>query len=257
MPLDNVLAVIAVEIVLGLVTLVLLWPVPRSATKLLRRWGVGDPTEDEVAQALTYLRRRRVWYPWLLIGLPAALTGTGLLPAGQDTTWLLPSILLLGALLAELFAQRRDPSPVRAAVPVRRELTDIVPRWALVLHATAAIAAFVLLGAALAGAGWARNWHPSWSERVLWLSLGAALVTVVTVWAVVGLALRRPPVAQLRIDPLLRTRSARVPLGLGTATLCALIGGDDGGLRGMLVVLAGLALWSAIAGPQRQQHVPA
>lgn len=64
--------------------------------------------------------------------------------------------------------------------------------------------------------------------------------------------LRRPAVAEPRIDPLLRIRSARVPVGLGVATLCVLIGAGVGDFQGMIVVVAGLVLWSVIAGPVRR-----
>ncbi len=262
----GLIGLIGVEVLIGLVILVILWPTRRSAARLLRRWGAGDPTESELAEALTYLRRRRFWYPWLLIGLPALLDSTGLLPGNNngllpgnndDSMWSIPAMLLIGALLAELFAQRRSPAPTRAAVPVHRGLTDLVPTWALVLHAVAALGAFLLLGAALAGVGWARRWYPYLSTHVLLVALFAAVLTVLVVWVVVGLALRRPPVAELRIDPLLRTRSARVPVGLGTAMLCAMIAGGQGGdLRGMIIWLAGLGAWSLIADPLRRR-VPA
>lgn len=258
MSIGHLLGNIAAEGLLGLVILVILWPTPKSALRLLRRWGVRDPTEGERAQALTYLRRRRFWYPWLFLALPAVLDALGLLPTtgDQDGVWAIPAMLLIGALLAEMFAQRRAPAPVRAAVPVHRSLTDLVSRWALILHAVAALAAVVLLGGSLAGVGWAHNWYPSWNARILWLALAAALASVVVVWVVVGLALRRPPVAEMRIDWLLRMRSARVPVGLGIATLCALVGGGEGAFRGMIIVVAGLFLWSVVAGRVRRT-VPA
>ena len=232
--------------------LAILWPNQRSGVRLLGRWGVADPTEPELAEALTYLRRRRFWYPWLFLGLGFLVDTTSMLPSSQNNVWSIPAVLLTGALLAELFAQRRSPTPVRAAIPVRRGLTDIVPGWALVLHAVAALGAVVLLGGALAGLGWARHWYPNWSARILWIALGGAVLSVVVVWVIVGLALRRPAVAELRIDPLLRTRSARVPVGLGIATLCALIGGGESDFRGMIVIVAGLFCWLTITGPVRK-----
>lgn len=258
MSLGDVLAVAVIEGLIGLVILAILWPTRRSGTRLLDRWGVADPTDAELTEALTYLRRRRFWYPWLFLGLGLLVNLTGVLPGKQDTVWSVPAVLLIGALLAELFAQRRSTAPVRVAIPVRRGLTDIVPGWALVLHAVAALGAVVLLGGALAGLGWARHWYPNWSARVLVIALGAAVLTVLVVWVVVGLALRRPAVAEVRIDPLLRTRSARVAIGLGIATLCALIGGGQSEFRGAIIVVAGLICWSAVAGPVRRPvHVPA
>jgi hypothetical protein len=219
----DVLGLAVIEGLIGLVILAILWPTRRSGTRLLGRWGVADPTAPELADALTYLRRRRFWYPWLFLGLGLLVNLTGVLPGEQNDAWSVPAVLLVGALLAELFAQRRSTAPVRVAIPVRRGLTDIVPGWALVLPAVAALGALVLLGGALAGLGWARHWYPDWSTRVLVIALGAAVLTVLVVWVIVGLALRRPAVAEVRIDPLLRTRSARVAVGLGIATLCALM----------------------------------
>jgi hypothetical protein len=72
------------------------------------------------------------------------------------------------------------------------------------------------------------------------------------VWAIVGLALRRPAVAQVRVDPLLRSRSARVAVGLGSAIACALAGGGESDFRGALVLVVGLVCWSAVAGPVRR-----
>jgi hypothetical protein len=241
-----------VEVLVGLMIYAILSPTRRSAARLLRRWGVADPTEAERAQALTYLRRRRIWYPWLFLGLPTVLTGSGLLPADQDGLWDIPAVLLVGALLAEMFAQRRGPTPVRTAIPVHRGLTDIVPGWALVLHAVAALGALLLLGGALAGVGWARDWYPAWSARILWLALAATVLTVLVVWLVVGLALRRPPVAELRIDPLLRARSVRVPVGLSIATLCGLVSGGQSSFLGLIIVVIGVVLWSAVASPARR-----
>jgi hypothetical protein len=256
--LGDVLVVALLDGLIGLVILAFLWPTRRSGIRLLGRWGVSDPTEAELAEALTYLRRRRLWYPWLFLGLGFLVNITGVLPGNQDNGWSIPAVLLIGALLAELFAQRRSTAPVRVAIPVRRGLTDIVPSWALVVYAIAALGAVVLLGGALGGLGWARHWYPNLSARILWIALGAAVLSVLVVWVIVGLALRRPAIAEVRIDPLLRTRSARVPVGLGIATLCALIGGGQGDFRSMIIMVAGLFCWSAIAGPvRRPTAVPA
>jgi hypothetical protein len=154
-------------------------------------------------------------------------------------------------LLAELLAQRRRPGSARVAVPVRRGWTDVVPRWALVPHSLAALGAVVLPGLALAGVGWARRWYPGWASRTLWLVLGVAVLSVVVVWVIVGLALRRPTVAEARVDPLLRTRSGRVSVGLGIASLYALIGSGGSDFRGLIVAVVGLVCWSMIAGPVR------
>ena len=95
MSLGTTLGVIAIEGLFGRLILTILWPTRRSATRLLRRWGVAHPTAAEQAQALTYLRRRRFWYPWLFLGLPAVLNGTGVLRDDQDGVWLFPAMLLI------------------------------------------------------------------------------------------------------------------------------------------------------------------
>ena len=76
------------------------------------------------------------------------------------------------------------------------------------MHTLAALGAVALLGGALAGMGWARRSYLHWSTATVWIALGAAVVSILLVWVIVGLALRRPAVAEVRIDPLLRTRSA-------------------------------------------------
>ena len=252
MSLGSMLGLALLEGLIGLVFLVILWPTRRSGVRLLNRWGAADPTDAELAQALTYLRRRRFWYPWLFLGLGFLLDTTHLQRGDQNNAWSIPAVLLTGALLAELLAQRRSAAPVRVAIPVHRGLTDIVPGWALFPYILATLGAVGLLGGALAGTGWARRWYPNWSPHTLWIALGAAVVSVLVVWMIVGLALRRPAVAEVRIDPLLRMRSARVAVGLGAAVLCALIGGGENGFRGMIVLVAGLVYWSAIAGPVRR-----
>ena len=244
------MAGVGVYLLFGLVYLALLWPTNQTATRLLQRWGVPEPTDAERAEALTYLRRRRIWYPWLFLGLPVAATATGLSSSKNNTSWSIVAMLLIGALLAEAFAQRRKDAPVRAAVPVRRGLTDIVPTWALAVHAVTAVGALALLGSALAGVGWARQWYSSWPPRTLWIAFAGAGLTILLVWMVVALALRRPPVAELRIDGLLRAPSARVPIGLGTAALCALIG-SGGSTLGAVLFAAGVLFWSIIANPVR------
>ena len=100
---------------------------------------------------------------------------------------------------------------------------------------------------AVAGVAWARWWYEFWPERSVWIAFFAAPLSAVAVWAVVALAVRRPPVAELRIDPVLRARSARVPVGLGTAVLCLPLAGSQSGA--LYFWLAGLITWVAVANP--------
>ena len=72
MSVGGVVGLAVLEGLFGLVILAILWPTRRSGVRLLGRWGVADPSEAELAEALTYLRRRRFWYPWLFLGLLVA-----------------------------------------------------------------------------------------------------------------------------------------------------------------------------------------
>jgi hypothetical protein len=250
---ENTLAVVLGVGVLGVVILAILWPTRRAAARLLHRWGVPDSTLAERTEALHYLRRRRFWYPWLFFGLPAAANATGLAPAGSNALWSIPAVILFGALLAELLAQRRS----RAAPATRPRIAEIVPAWVLTVHFAAALGAVVLLGSALGGQAWARAWYPDWSPHNLTIALGAAVLTTLVSWVVIGLAIRRPPTAQPRIDPLLRARSARVPAGLSIAVLCALAGGTHGSLRSAIFLGTGLVLWTATASPPARRPIAA
>jgi hypothetical protein len=68
----------------ALVVLVMLvWPTAAAARRLLRRWRVTEPRPEQVAEALSYLRRRRFWYPWLLLAL-GLFSQAPRLPASGD-----------------------------------------------------------------------------------------------------------------------------------------------------------------------------
>ena len=46
---------------IGLAILIVLWPGEKQGRRVLARWGISDPDGDEVAAAVTYLRRGRFW----------------------------------------------------------------------------------------------------------------------------------------------------------------------------------------------------
>src|SRR4051794_8798465 len=139
MPWDNVLAVALIMGLVGLAILIVLWPGEKQGKRLLKRWGVPDPDDAEVALAVRYLKRRRFWYPWLFLAIPPLLDRT----AGSLFT-----TLMLGGLIAELLAQRPSRGPRREAVLVRRTLLDLVPGWALGLSVLAAAGSIVVLAVA-------------------------------------------------------------------------------------------------------------
>ncbi|GAA2659334.1 MULTISPECIES: hypothetical protein [Actinosynnema] len=205
MQLDNVFALVAFNGVLAFALLVLLWPEPKKGVAVLRRWGVAEPDERQVELALRYLRRRRLWYPVLIFGLPLLSEALGL-PDAADAgqVWLLP--VLLGGLLAEVVAQRGVSGVRREASLERRGVLDLVPVWAIGLHGLLlgwlVVVRAVPLDPALVPPG---------------VAVGSACVAGLAGWAVVLLAVRKPPEGDWAVDAALRARSARVALGLAIA----------------------------------------
>ncbi len=218
----------------GLVLLVLLWPTDGVATWLLRRWKIGEPTPPQVAEAVRYLKRRRLLYPWLFVACawPAVPLPVDGLVSGLLVT------LLSGALLAELTALRPGSDRHRVVSPAHRGVFDLVPRTAVAVLGVFAAATLALVAAALA----ARDWVEQVAERVVdgqiegpdgvtttplnrgelldgtpWWVLGGLVLTLLVVAAVVRAALVRPASGDPDVDAVLRTRSARVAVGVGVA----------------------------------------
>ncbi|MGW5744233.1 hypothetical protein [Amycolatopsis sp. NPDC003861] len=229
MPWDNVLAVALFTGVLGLAILIVLWPGQKHGKRLLERWGVAEPDAGEVDLAVRYLKRRRLWYPWLFLAIPPLLDDT--------TTGSILATLLLGGLIAELFAQRPSRGPRREADLAPRTLLGVVPAWILVLGVLAAAGSLVHLGLT---AQW----------KLLAVAAGTALVSA----AITLLAVRRPAVGAARADLALRRRSARVAVGLGIGA-CTAIGWPVGDFGSFLAVVAGLAAFLAVTAPAK--HRPA
>lgn len=194
MPWDNVLAVAALQGLVGVGILIALWPGEPHGRRLLRRWGVTDPSEVDVSEAVRYLKRRRFVYPWLFMLLPLASGAVGL---GEEFWWTIVWTLLLGGLLGELLALRPATSGPRQAILVRRTLTDLVPLWALVLLALAV------------GGGLVR-----YAIDGRWAAFGAVAGCGIAVAVVLVLTVRRPAAGDPVVDLVFRARSARVATGL-------------------------------------------
>jgi len=215
----------------GLAILIVLWPGERQGKKVLARWGVAEPSEAEVAVAVRYLKRRRFWYPWLWLTLPVLPRLVGLDLPDSNSLGTIFATLLVGGLLAELFAQRPSRGPRREALLEHRGILDFAPAWVLILTGITELAAVVNLSFTVAGA-----------------RLVLAVAAIAVSWLMLLLAVRRPAAGPERADLALRCRSARVALGLGVGAAAGLawIVGD---LPSMLGFVVSLAVFIAIASP--------
>ena len=206
----------------GLVLTMMLWPTPSTGKRLLRKWQVTDPTEAQVTDAVRYLRKRRLLYPWIYL---AGAFGPDFKP---EMTTHLVIVVLGGALLAELIALRPPRSAQRVASLTPRRLADVASTAVLVLYLVIVLGVLVHLCL-----------EQQW-QRAGWLVLSAAAVAVIT-WAAVA----RPASGDLRVDMALRTRSVHVSAGLGAAVAWALVPGKW--------EFIGILVWIAMAHTKPQR----
>ncbi|MDQ3787905.1 MAG: hypothetical protein M3422_11740 [Actinomycetota bacterium] len=205
------------------VLLLVLWPTEHSGRRLLQTWGIPRPNPAQIHAAVRYLRQRRVLYVVLFLVFPPL---AGLVDPDIDR---LPGIgifvpLLVAMLVAELIATLRPVSGVRTASLDRRSWRDLVPRWAVHTTAAAAIVTVVLAVAGIvAGPGTA------------WLALGYVVACLLVVSLLVALAVRRPSVSDEAVDAALRTRTARVAVGIGFGWLGTALTVATGHLRSLVV----------------------
>jgi hypothetical protein len=189
------------------VLLLVLWPTTNGGRRLLRTWGVPDPRPDQVAAAVRYLWQRRILYVVLFLAVPSLYRSI----VGSDA----PGVglfvpLLVAMLIAELLATLRPVSGVRVASLAPRGWRDLVPRWAVWV-----MAVMVVLAAGLAVLGLTRERGLPTTGLTSAFALGYLVVCLVVVGLLVHLAVRRPAVADEEVDAALRTRSARVAVGIG------------------------------------------
>jgi hypothetical protein len=201
----------------GLVLLVVLWPMRSTGKRLLKSWKVRDPAPAQIDDAIRYLKRRRLLYPWLFVGLTLVPFGSG---QGLGS---LVAVVLGGTLLAELIAtQMHREGRERVATLTPRGLFDIASQYVLIAYAAVVAVALVWL--------------------VVDLRIGqvpALVVSVAAVGVVMWAAVARPADGDEEVDRALRTRSVHVSAGLGAALAGALVGG--------YFALAGLAAWVLMA----------
>lgn len=200
-------------VITAAVLLLILWPTQRSGERLLQTWGVPWPQPEQIASAVRYLWQRRLLYVVLFLVVPPL---AGLIwrddAKGPGFGILVP--LLAAMLIAELVATLRPVSGIRVASLDRRTWRDLVPRWAV---GVAAVLVGLTVAAVIVGLTTGAPVLPA---------LGQVAACLVVVGLLVRLAVRRPSVTDEAVDAALRTRTARVALGigfgwLGAATLTA------------------------------------
>lgn len=210
----------------GLVLLVVLWPTPQTGRRLLKKWHVHEPTDEQIAEAVRYLKRRRLLYPWLYLGV--GLLSDDRLKGGYDIL----VTVLAGTLLAELIALRPPRQRQREATLLPRRLFQI---------ASPVLVGFYLFGVAVC-AGFTGYWH-DW--RLVFALLASVLVVGVIMWS----AVVRPASGDPQVDSALRTRSIHVSAGLGIALA--------GALAGWWFALGGILMWVSMANTPPRERVDA
>ncbi|RKT51717.1 hypothetical protein [Saccharothrix australiensis] len=271
----------------GLAILLVLWPTRSGAAKFLRRWGVAEPTEEQVAPALRYLRDRRLLYPLLFVLVPPVAGAVAELfglptPTAGALRHLASGIAAL--LIAEVVAALRPVRGARVATLTPRRWRDLLPRWGVALLSTLAAVSLLSAFAGLSAQSWARRavgavgfsepYRAEVARPVGVVVVVGVVLGLVAVLGVVRLAVRRGSVADPAVDAVLRTRSARVAVGIGMAWMAWMVtlangrlsalhslsrsSGDGpgwlGAVRlidsvGLLVLLVGVLGWIWVANP--------
>ncbi|MFD0206064.1 MULTISPECIES: hypothetical protein [Saccharothrix] len=235
----------------GLVLVVVLWPTTSGGRRFLRRWGVPEPDDRQSAQAVRYLRDRRLLYPVLFLLTPVVTEpvarALGFAEPGSGAFRSLAS-LLVALLAAEAAAALRPVRGTRTATLARRHWRDLVPRWAVGMLLVLGAVAVLLAVVGLAAQPWADRvadavptggvWRSvdgtvrgTVSERhyaeiglpVSQVALVGAVCGLAVVLGVVRLAVRRRSLADPLVDAACRTRSARVAVGIGLAWTASMV----------------------------------
>jgi hypothetical protein len=218
------------------IMLLVLWPTERSGFRLLVRWGVPHPRPDQVAVAVRYLWQRRILYEILFVVVPPLarplLTNTIDLPGFSIVV-----PLLVAMLIAELVATLRPTGGVRVASLDPRGWRDLLPRWPVVAMAVLVVLAVAWSVAGLVVQPWANasaaalsayeanppdgaevdfsgGYVADVATPTSWFALGHVVAAVVVTVLLVRFAVRRPSVSDETVDLALRTRSARVAVGI-------------------------------------------
>jgi hypothetical protein len=212
------------------VLLLIMWPTRYSGKRLLQCWGVAEPTGRQSAEAACYLRQRRILSVVLFVIVPAFTALLWPAPADQRSRTGIIVPLLAAMLIAELIATLRPASGVRVASLDRRTWRDLVPLWAIAVYGVLVAWTVTLVVLAFAAQPWADRYaavDPGAYDRAVlthptgWYTLGGLAVCLAVVGVLVYLAVRRPSVPDADVDFALRTRTARVAVGIGFMWLAA------------------------------------
>jgi hypothetical protein len=241
-------------------------PSPERCLKILRRWGLEQPSKEQAGLLAGFFRsRRRVYLPVLVVvGVAVSLLG--------DSDWILiglttvlASLLVieLGALVRPAFRGRRS------AALIRRGVTDLVPPFALLSYGLVAAIGLASIVINLLTMHWGTDIRRPWVLPLGYVVFAAAAGA--TVWCSL---VRAPLFEDSVVDAALRIRSARVATGVSLLLLSflsigALLGTDyrptmphwisvaDGaGISLAVLVLAiDLVNWVALLNPIRKQRL--
>jgi hypothetical protein len=233
---------------IGIALLVVLWPTVSGGRRFLERWGVPDPDEQQGALAAKYLRDRRLLYPLLFLLAPTVTAQIARLfgmAQGDPAAVRYLAMLMVALLLAETIAALRPVRGPRIATLVRRRWHDLVPRWAVGGLLTLSALTVLLAVGGLLAQPWAsrtavaipdRAWQPAsgdnWmvspqfraelTQPLSWIPIIGVAFGLIAILGVVRLAVRRGSVADPQVDAALRTRSARVAVGIGIAWMASM-----------------------------------
>jgi hypothetical protein len=228
--------------------LLVLWPTRHSGKRMLQRWGIADPTEEQKVLAVRYLRQRRILFVLLfVVSAMAELVWSARADKGFSFGIFVP--LLAAMLLAELIATLRPAGGgVRVASLDRRTWRDLVPTWAVVLSAVLVAATLTVLTLVVLSGSWAEQYVadvPRAENRGVlehanaWSTLGWLVGYVALLAVLVFLAVRRPSVSDAQVDAALRTRTARVAVGIGFLLLGGLFDEARGRLGSLQIMASG------------------
>jgi hypothetical protein len=230
------------------VMLLVLWPTRHSGKRMLQRWGIAEPAEEQKVLAIRYLRQRRILFVFLfVVSAMAELLWSSRADKGFSFGIFVP--LLAAMLIAELIATLRPAGGgVRVASLDRRTWRDLVPTWAVVLSGTFVAATLAVLTLVVLARPWAEQYVadvPREENRGVlehanaWSTLGWLVGYVALLAVLVFLAVRRPSVPDAQVDAALRTRTARVAVGIGFLLLGGLFDVARGRLGTLQVMASG------------------